>query len=374
MQGYRDDELATRWVQLAVFSPILRLHSANNPWNAKEPWRFVPEARSAMNEALRLRHRLIPYIYSMNVRSARDGEPLVQPIYWKYPKIGSSFDYKNTYFFGDQLFVVPMTTPRDKVTRRAGVECWVPPGRHVDIFSGQIYDGNRTLKIFRQLDEYAVLALEGAIIPFDAADSPRSHSANPEELEVKIVVGADGQFMLYEDNGMGAGLDTVEWATTPIKYEQKTGTVTIGPATGDLDCLPKSRNWKVTFVSLGRDAKITASSDAQEAKECKSEVSVAGTSVTVASAPVTSPVTITVTSDSSSGPRLRIRDAMQDDVYGLIAHAQMDFDKKSAVWEIINDEEKPLLVRLAGLRGLKIDEHLEAALAECLAADSRWQG
>lgn len=65
---------------------------------------------------------------------------------------------------------------------------------------------------------------------------------------------------------------------------------------------------------------------------------------------------------------------MQDDVYGLIAHAQMDFDKKSAVWEIINDEEKPLLVRLAGLRGLKIDEHLEAALAECLAADSRWQG
>lgn len=374
MQGYRDDELATRWVQLGVFSPILRLHSANNPWNAKEPWRFIPEARSAMNEALRLRHRLIPYIYSMNVRSARDGEPLVQPIYWKYPKIGSSFHYRNTYFFGDQLFVVPMTSPRDKVTRRTGVECWVPPGRHVDIFSGQIYDGNRTLKIFRQLDEYAVLAPEGAIIPFDAADSPRSHSANPEDLEIKVIVGADGEFMLYEDNGMGAGLDTVEWATTPIKYEQKSGTVTIGPASGDLKALPQKRNWKVTFVSLERNATITSSSDGQQAGECEAETSTAGTSVSVTSVPVASTVTITVKSNKSSGPVLRIRDAMDDDVYSLIAHAQMEFDKKSAVWEIINDREKPLLVRLAGLRGLKIDENLEAALAECLGADSRWHG
>jgi len=193
-------------------------------------------------------------------------------------------------------------------------------------------------------------------------------------LEIKVVVGADGEFMLYEDNGMGAGLATVEWATTPIKYEQKTGTVTIGPASGDLKALPQKRNWKVTFVSLDRNAKIMASSDGQQASDCKAETNTAGTSVNVTSVPVESTITVTVNSDGSSGPVLRIRDAMSDDVYALMAHAQMDFDKKSSVWEIINDREKPLLVRLAGLRGLKIDGNLEAALAECLGADSRWHG
>lgn len=38
MDGYKNDELATRWVQLGCFSPILRLHSSNNPFNSKEPW------------------------------------------------------------------------------------------------------------------------------------------------------------------------------------------------------------------------------------------------------------------------------------------------------------------------------------------------
>lgn len=74
MQGYRDDELATRWIQLGVFSPILRLHSLNNVWNSKEPWRFIPEAREAMNHALRLRHQLMPYLHTNYVLSARDDE------------------------------------------------------------------------------------------------------------------------------------------------------------------------------------------------------------------------------------------------------------------------------------------------------------
>ena len=70
MFGGKDDELATRWVQLGVFSPILRLHSSLSPFNTKEPWRFGPEARAVMTEFLRLRHRLVPYLHTMNHRAA----------------------------------------------------------------------------------------------------------------------------------------------------------------------------------------------------------------------------------------------------------------------------------------------------------------
>ena len=60
--GVKDDELVTRWVQLGVFSPILRLHSTADRFIAKEPWRFGEVARRLIGESLRLRHRLVPYI------------------------------------------------------------------------------------------------------------------------------------------------------------------------------------------------------------------------------------------------------------------------------------------------------------------------
>ena len=51
MFGGKDDELATRWLQLGVFSPILRLHSSANEFTTKEPWTYAPEARAVMTDA-----------------------------------------------------------------------------------------------------------------------------------------------------------------------------------------------------------------------------------------------------------------------------------------------------------------------------------
>src|SRR3954466_314158 len=67
-KGYKDDELATRWVQLGVFPPLMRLPSGNNPFNTKEPGRFEPVSETVMKRFLRLRHQLLPYVTTMNVR------------------------------------------------------------------------------------------------------------------------------------------------------------------------------------------------------------------------------------------------------------------------------------------------------------------
>jgi alpha-glucosidase (family GH31 glycosyl hydrolase) len=77
--GVRDDELATRWVQLGAFSPILRLHSSSNPFLVKEPWMFPAESRAAMGEALRFRHRLVPYLHAMNHRCTTTSPPTSAP-------------------------------------------------------------------------------------------------------------------------------------------------------------------------------------------------------------------------------------------------------------------------------------------------------
>ena len=209
--GHRDEELATRWLQLGVFSPIMRLHSSDNPFITKEPWTFGPEVRSIMNNFLRLRHRLLPYLYSMNVRSAKHSEPIVQPLYWHHPEVTAAYNHKNEYFFGSELLVAPITSPSDALTRLGRVQAYIPKGRHVDIFTGVVYDGNRELTLYRPLSNPPVLAREGSIVPLDGSAVPTNNCANPRSYEILLVVGADGHFEIFEDDGYGRrpGIDKV---------------------------------------------------------------------------------------------------------------------------------------------------------------------
>jgi alpha-glucosidase (family GH31 glycosyl hydrolase) len=85
MGGVKDDELGTRWVQFGVFSPVMRLHASNNQWTAKGPWKFGIEAKNVIINFLRLRHWLLPYLYTMNAKAALEGTQIVQPMYWDYP-------------------------------------------------------------------------------------------------------------------------------------------------------------------------------------------------------------------------------------------------------------------------------------------------
>lgn len=102
MWGYRDDELITRWIQLGVFSPINRLHSSNSCFIRKEPWCFEEKTENIIKNWLRLRHRLFLYIYTMNYRTHTELEPLVQPMYYTYPKNSAAYEVKNQIFFGSE--------------------------------------------------------------------------------------------------------------------------------------------------------------------------------------------------------------------------------------------------------------------------------
>lgn len=109
MLGYHDEELALRWLQFGVFSPINRLHSSNSPFQSKEPWGYSLEIAESMKVYLRLRHKFIPYLYTMNVRTHENGMPLITPMYYNYPYSDESYSVPNQYFFGSELMVAPVT-------------------------------------------------------------------------------------------------------------------------------------------------------------------------------------------------------------------------------------------------------------------------
>ena len=241
-KGYRDDELATRWVQLGVFSPVNRLHSGLNPFNTKEPWRFSAAAEQVMTDFLRLRHRLLPYLATMNLRAHAEGEPIVQPMYYDHPDEGAAYDVPNQFMFGSELLVAPITSPADRDTGLGRVKAWLPEGTWTDVFTGQTYTGGRSLYLHRDLTSIPVLAKAGAIVPHAAEDELLEGTGVSSVVELKVYPGADGELTLAEDH------DDDRWALTRITYDDATGEVTVHDTQGHPDALPDDRTYRVEVV------------------------------------------------------------------------------------------------------------------------------
>ncbi|KAF1967014.1 hypothetical protein BU23DRAFT_559686 [Bimuria novae-zelandiae CBS 107.79] len=402
--GIHDDELTTRWVQLGCWSPILRLHSDNNPFNSREPWRYNDEACKIMEDTLRLRHRLIPYLYTMNARSALNDEPLVTPMYWDYPEEDEAYKVRNEYRFGSELLLAPITQPRDNTTHLGAVNAWLPPKRYVDIFTGVVYYGDRTLSLHRPLTQTPVLAPEGSIVPLDAAWRPKSGSPNPEAIEILLVVGADGSFDLIEDDGKGTTVDdgefqlvssassssssdsdmetdskpseTVRFVHTPITYKQDTGVLKIGPTYPANDpAVPKTRDWKIRLIAH------TASSSPDEGIRCittsaKRAKSIpytttstpTGTLLTLSSVPTNHAVVVEL---ASGDPQLDVVDPLPR-IWQILDQANMALNTKRWVWKSVFEKPGRVDGMVNKLQTMGLEGALVGAFVELLCADERF--
>ena len=247
MRGAADAELTTRWVQFGVFSPIMRLHSSNNPFMNKEPWTFPAEKAEVMKRFLRLRHRLLPWLYTQNVKCSEEGSMLLRPLYFDYQGDWSLyFRRRNQYLLGDCLTVCPVTRPMDRETLLGETEVWLPEGVWTDFFTGLRYEGGRQLKMYRPLDTIPVLVREGGILPLDAAERPKSGAELPEEILLRLYPGAGGETEIIEDNGKLPDDPEYRRAVTRIRMARGRGlTVEILPPEGEASLLPANRRYAV---------------------------------------------------------------------------------------------------------------------------------
>ena len=196
MGGYKDNELYVRFVQFGVFSPINRLHCTSAEFQTKEPRFYNNGAGLIAEEFLRLRHAMIPYIYSAMIRTNKEGRALIEPMYYEYPEEEAAYNCPGQYAFGSELIVAPITQPADSkgMTKK---KVWLPCGTWTDIFTGETYKGGRWVDMVRFLENIPVLAKEGAIIPLDARKHTNSIDL-PDALKVMAFNG-NGEYTLYED-------------------------------------------------------------------------------------------------------------------------------------------------------------------------------
>lgn len=333
--GIKDDQLYLRWVQYGVFTPIMRLHSTSNEFMGKEPWKYSKPVEKLAIDALRLRHRFIPYLYSMNYRTYTEGAALVEPMYYGNPDVQDAYNCPNEYRFGTELIVCPITKKISEKTNTAGVEAWLPDGRYTDIFTGRIYKGGK-IKMFRDISSIPVLAREGAIIPLDMNDR-NNISTNPENMEILIYRG-NNSFSLYEDDGESMNYEKGAFANTVFEVKEGDGTLEfrINKAKGDTSVLPQSRSYKLSFKDIASADKISVKLNGKKAEKVK--VDCDGKTLCIDVFGVTPEDTLTVTLGGVSV--LKNRDK-REVLIETISKFQMKNDPKKGLYtDYVNGKKK----------------------------------
>jgi hypothetical protein len=297
----------------------------------------------------------------MNHRAARDGSPLVEPMYWSQPESADAYRVPNQFLFGTDLLVAPITTPTNRSLQLGSVRAWLPEGTWVDVFTGLVYAGGRQLVLHRDLATIPVLAPAGAIVPLAGAPVPGNSPDNPHSLEVLVVVGAGGTFELIEDDGTGTGLDPAGVARTPIAFDQSGGTVTAGPASGALHAIPGKRGWTITFLALTTLLEPVATVDGIVV-DARIVVGENRISVIVDDVATTSTLSVGI----GRNPALDPVD-VAGRLFTLLDAAFIDYEDKQRVYSIATSLQ-PLSVRLSHLQALDLDRTLETAVGEILLA------
>ena len=359
MMGAKDDELAARWYQFGVFSPINRLHSTNSNFNGKEPWRFKKEVSETMKDFLRLRHRMVPYLYTMNYRTWKEGAPLCQPLYYHYPGRWESYMRKNQYFFGSELLVSPVTTPCIKGLNVSETKVYLPEGLWFDFFTDMAYTGEKTICMYRGIDKIPVLAKAGAIIPMAEDDTAKTVSENPQSLVVRVYPGADNDFTLYEDDGMSQHYLEENCVKTKMRLDWTRKKFTIFPAEGDVSLIPEERTWKIELHKLTAQDAIVQINGTPEA----GAAICTGTTLTVSLNGIRPQDTVEIllpeTTQTAPNP-------VKESLYRFLDQAEISFFIKDQIYRLAEREEKNPIALLNCLQAMDVDEKLQRAVLEII--------
>lgn len=246
--GVEDDELYRRFIQLGVYSPILRLSSAESHYYKREPWNWDIHTKSIVKEYLNIRHRLIPYIYSEGFKYHKTGLPIIQPLYYNYPEIYDEPLYKNQYYFGTEMFVSPITNPKDETMNRTIHKMFIPEGIWYDFKTGKKFPGNKRYISFYKDEDFPVFVHQGSIIPL-AKNEHINDTKTPSNLEIHIFPGKSNTYKLYEDDGYSRMYEQKYYCLTEIDYNYRANnyTLIIRPIEGKTGIIPTTRNYTIRF-------------------------------------------------------------------------------------------------------------------------------
>jgi len=202
-------ELYVRWFQWGTFCPIFRTHGTR-PEN--EPWSFGEDAEEIIVDFIKLRYKLIPYIYSLAYYTTK-GRQMLRPMAIDYPNDEKACGMKYQFMFGD-ILVSPVS---EKGTRVKST--YLPKGYWYDFWTGRRYLGENTIMSPAPIDRIPIFVKAGAIIPTQEAHMYIDEKPL-KDLEINVYSGSDGEFELYEDDGLTYEYEGGRFVKTRFSVEE----------------------------------------------------------------------------------------------------------------------------------------------------------
>jgi len=361
MHGVKNDEMLTRWIQFGVFSPIMRIHSSDNLFFEKEPWNHNLNLKSVMKDFLRLRHQLVPYLYTMNWKFYTKGEPLLQPMYYHNAEDRKAYEVPNEYYFGSEMIVCPITKPVNPVINLASFKAWLPKGIFFDIFNGRVYHGDRMIDLYRDITSIPVLAKAGSIIPMTSESKLTNSLVNPEDLEIRFYAGADGQFQLYEDDSENSEEDEIHEVITLIQFKWRNkAEIHISNCENKYDVIPNRRNYTLMLVGFTDTDEIVVRGCGQYQKSYvldKNTLQIQLNDITGED------ITVFVNTNNC----FIAENHMKEQCLYLLKKTQLSYDLLDIIYNIIKKDVETLQI-LGELQTLNLEADLLGALTEIITA------
>ena len=258
-------ELQTRWMQWGTFMPLMRNH-CSSPM-VSELYTFGKEgdwAYDAILKAIRLRYRLLPYIYSTMGDCVQHSATMMRALVMDYPADKRASRLNDEYLFGRSILVKPVTdalyTWKDNHKRghviypnvkqaAAPVKVYLPKGSlWFDFWDNTVYEGGQDVMRLCPIDIMPVYIKAGTIMPF-GPEVQYSSEKTWDELEIRVYPGADATFVLYEDEGDNYNYEQGKFSEITFLWDDQKHLLTVSSCKGSYKGMSKKRKFNIVLVN-----------------------------------------------------------------------------------------------------------------------------
>ena len=236
-------ETFMRDLQWKCFTSVFMGMSGWSKTERKHPWWFDEPYRSINRRYMKLRQRLMPFIYTLARETETTGAPMVRGTQWDHPDDPHAFDHPYQFFLGRDLLVAPVYQSQTASGGwREGV--YLPAGTWVDYWNGTVTEGPRTVDIPVDLATLPLLVRAGAILPM-YPESLYDGQVAADPLTLDIYPAGQSEFVLYEDDGTTRSYLDGAFSTQRFAVEAATDRIDIslGPAVGAYEGLLTERGF-----------------------------------------------------------------------------------------------------------------------------------
>ena len=252
-------ELYVRWLQFGLFNPMMRSHGESS---RREIWEFGQKGEpiyDAIEKAIRMRYKLMPYIYSTAWQVTSNNDSFMRALVMDFAADKNVWDIPDEFMFGRSLLVAPVTHAlftsteerkwsEEKVNWNvpATTDVYLPAGASwYDWSTNKLYKGGQTVSAAAPIDRCPLFVKAGSIIPI-GPDVQYTSEKPWNDIEVRIYGGADANFTLYEDEGDNYNYEKGRYSTIDFKLRGRT--LTISKRNGSYTGIPAFRTFRLVYI------------------------------------------------------------------------------------------------------------------------------